>query len=305
MTTIAVVGSLNLDISLQVRSFPQPGETMLAVDSARAFGGKGGNQAVAASVLGGQVAFIGAVGNDEEGRAYREHLTRYGVESTGISTAEETSTGTAFILVDEAGENVIVVDSAANSALDPPRVNDQVQRLQPSLLLAQLEVPVPVLEAALRGLDPNAVFILNPAPMPADVTSLATVLARCDVLVPNRQELGQLAGMPEPRTPREVQNCLDSLHFEGTVVVTLGSDGAVLFSPSDGLHAFPPVDVRPVDTSGAGDAFCGALAFGIAEGLTIADAVRQANDVAAMSTQARGAQLTSAPKGTGHLAGPS
>jgi ribokinase len=295
MSRISVVGSLNVDLGYRVRALPVPGETVLAGDRSRAFGGKGGNQAVTVAVLGADVGFVGAVGADDAGESYLSQLSRHGVDVSGVAVVPDVDTGTAIILVDDSGENLIVVDPGANSALEPAWVEEHVRAAEPAVVLAQLEVPVPVLEGMAASLAADATFVLNPAPMQADPDDLAKLLQRVDVLVPNRKELGQLAGTAEPETIAEVEACLGALSFDGTVVVTLGADGAVVREAGREPVHHPALSVDPVDTTGAGDAFCGALAVGIAESRELNDAVRQAIEVAGRSTLHRGAQPTQAP----------
>ncbi|MEW1955405.1 ribokinase [Terrabacter sp. NPDC080008] len=290
MSLISVVGSLNVDVSYRVRMMPVPGETVLAVDRARSFGGKGGNQAVAAAALGAEVQFVGAVGQDEQGLSYLQHLSGLDVDVAGVAQLEGSDTGTAMILVDDSGENLIVVEPGANALLDGLWVRHVLSGTSAKVVLAQLEVPVAALEAAAAVIAGDAVLVLNPAPMPPDGRVLENLLRRVDVLVPNRKELGQLAGEEEPRTLAQVRECLDSLAFEGSVVVTLGSDGAMVREPGSDPEHLPALRVEPVDTTGAGDAFCGALAFGIARGRTLRESVESAIEVAGRSTLHRGAQ---------------
>lgn len=301
MSGISVVGSLNVDVSYRVAVMPVPGETVMASDRARSFGGKGGNQAVAAAALGGRVTFVGAVGRDEPGRLYLEHLRDLGVDVAGVEQVKHADTGAATILVDDAGENLIVVEPGANARLGSEWVEQHVREAAPDVVLAQLEVPVEALEAAASALLDAAVLVLNPAPMPPHGRGLETLLSRVNVLVPNRKELGQLAGRDEPRTFDEVRECLESLTFEGAVVVTLGADGAIVSEPGSQPHHVPALMVDPVDTTGAGDAFCGALAHGIAGGRQLGESVRRAVEVAGRSTLHRGAQVTAPP---GDDAGP-
>lgn len=292
MSMIGIVGSLNVDISFRVGTMPVPGETVLATDRSRAFGGKGGNQAIAAAYLGGDIGFVGAVGQDEAGRRYRDHLSGHGVDVDGVAVMADTDTGTATIVVDDLGENLIIVDPGANAALDPLWVRHHVERLSPTLVMAQLEVPLTALDAMADALPAETTFILNPAPMPPEPKALTHLLARADVLVPNRKELGQLAGASEPRTLAQVKECVAALHFEGAVVVTLGGDGALVQEEGGEMVHHAALLVDPIDTTGAGDAFCGALAVGLANGWTLPVAVRQAIAVAGLSTTKRGAQFT-------------
>lgn len=295
MTTICVVGSLNIDLSYAVRTFPVPGETTLATDRTTAFGGKGGNQAVTVGVLGGEIAFVGAVGADEAGEKYLAHLRARAVDVAGVAVIPDVDTGGAIVLVDDTGENLIVVDPGANSILDAAWARHHVQQAASAIVLAQLEIPVPVLEAVAETLPAETTFVLNPAPMPASPEALKALLARADILVPNRKELGQLVDMREPVTITEVHECLRALHFPRTVVVTLGKDGAVVLEPGQPLVHHPALSLEPVDTTGAGDAFCGALVTAVAQGRALHDAVDWAIEVAGASTLIRGAQLTKDP----------
>ena len=292
MSRVCVVGSLNIDVSYRVATLPMPGETVLALDRERDFGGKGGNQAIAVAVLGGDVGFVGAVGADESGQDYLDHLRRHAVDTSGVTQAAAVATGTAMVFVDDVGENLIVVDPGANSSVQPDAVSHAIRACSPSVVLAQLEIPIDALEAIVEAIPDTTTFILNPAPMPPDPNALAKVLPRVDILVPNRTELGQLAGLNEPVTITDVAACLTALRFERPVVVTLGADGAAVFERGAELRQVPAVRVEPVDTTGAGDAFCGALAAGLAAGLSLDESVREAVKVAGRSTTLRGAQLT-------------
>jgi ribokinase len=288
--TICVVGSANIDTTYSVRQIPGPGETILADARRVSHGGKGANQAAAAAASGGSVAMIATVGDDENGAAAVHDLEVRGVDVDGIARTSERATGNAVILVGADGENLIVVDPGANHALEADWVAQHVGRLDPAVMLAQLEIPTAALIAA-AGAAPDATFVLNPAPMPADVKELDDLLETVDVLVPNRTELAQLVGLAEPQTADEVDHCASLLDFDGTLVVTLGADGAVIYSGSRRIGAVPAVDVVPVDTSGAGDAFCGGLAHHLALGESMEDAVHRATALAGQSTTHRGARL--------------
>jgi ribokinase len=288
--TICVVGSVNIDTTYSVRQIPGPGETILADARRVSHGGKGANQAAAAAASGGTTAMIATVGGDESGAAAVRDLEVRGVDVVGIARSNEQVTGNAVIVVADGGENLIVVDPGANHALEADWVAEHVGRLDPAVMLAQLEIPSAALVAAATA-APEATFVLNPAPMPADVKELDGLLATADVLVPNRTELAQLVGLAEPRTAEEVDHCASLLDFDGTLVVTLGPDGAVIYSGSRRIGAVPAVDVVPVDTSGAGDAFCGGLAHHLALGEPMEVAVERATELAGLSTTHRGARL--------------
>lgn len=287
---VCVVGSLNEDIGLRVPALPKPGETVLSTGRRLGPGGKGANQAAAAGALGARVAMVGAVGADGAGDRSLDALTTRGVDVSRCLRRSDDRTGTAIVVVDDAGENHIVVDSGANSTLTADEVAAAVLDLQPAVVLAQLEVPVEGVAAALRA-RPAATTILNPAPMPPDARPILGLLADVDLLVPNRTELGQLAGRPEPRTAAEVAACVAGLGASGDVVVTMGADGAFCF-PAAGEPVWLEAEtVEAVDTSGAGDVFCGALAQALAAGSPLLDAARIANRAAAASTGHPGAQV--------------
>jgi len=290
-TTVTVVGSLNVDITLRTLTLPVPGETVLASGRSSAFGGKGGNQAIAASALGGNVDLVGAVGADDEGRGYVQELMVRGVRHDGVLVQPDARTGVGVIVVDADAENFIIVDAGANATLRPDWVRQQVTKRPPGILLGQLEVPIDSLEAAAAAIDDTCTFILNPAPMALDPGRLAHLLARADILTPNRKELGQLAGRPEPTTGDEVDRCVEALSFDGTVIVTLGRDGAAVYQPGQARRNHRAPTVEALDTSGAGDAFCGALGVALSRGADLNDATGWAVEIASRATCFAGAQL--------------
>ncbi|MCH1865357.1 PfkB family carbohydrate kinase [Nocardioides sp. CFH 31398] len=298
---VCVVGSLNDDTTLRVEALPAPGETTLTTGPRLSSpGGKGANQAAAAAVLGAdlgcRVAMVGAVGDDEPGERSLAALTAAGVDVSRVARRADDGTGIAVITVDAAGENTIVVDAGANDTVAAEEAASAVADLAPAVVVLQLEVPVPAVAAAARAATGGGLVVLNPAPMPADAGGVRELLGAVDVLVPNRGELGRLAGRPEPTSAAEVTDCVAALDFAGSVVVTLGADGALCFEKGVERGADPvAVDgerVDTVDASGAGDVFCGCLAAGLAAGEPLVDAVRRANAAAAASTTHHGARLT-------------
>ncbi|MBA2514722.1 MAG: ribokinase, partial [Solirubrobacterales bacterium] len=190
---VVVVGSLNMDIVVPVPRHPMPGETIIGADSLRTPGGKGANQAVAAARLGQQVAMVGRVGGDDAGRTLLAALGDYGVDYSRVAESTETPTGIALITVDPGGENIIVVSSGANARLGRADVEAAARVVaSASAVLLQLEVPLEAsIEAASRA---SGTVILNPAPAPSDRLP-AELLEAVDVLVPNRSELADLAGV--------------------------------------------------------------------------------------------------------------
>lgn len=281
---ITVLGSANVDIIVPVDRHPRLGETVLGGDHYRAAGGKGANQAVACSRLGGPTRFVGCVGDDEPGRYLRAALADADVDVTDLTTLPDTPSGLALIVVDDRGENTIVVSSGANGRLRTDHL-DAAGLVDGTALLLQLEIPIATVAwavAAARGL-----VVLNPAPaamLPRDV------LERVDVLVPNRGELALLAGREtEPQSVDDVVELARSVRGPARVVTTLGADGAVAVD-GDEVTVVAASPVQAVDTTGAGDAFCGALTVALVEGATLGAATRWASIAAGLAVTTRGAQ---------------
>jgi ribokinase len=283
---IAVVGSLNLDLVVRVARLPGPGETVSGGDVFRNPGGKGANQAVAAARLGRGVAMVGRVGDDQAGRELLASLRADGVDTSHVRVVDGVSSGAAFITVSEDGENQIVVSPGANARLTPEDVAAAGAALRAAAVtLVQLEVPLEAVAAAVRAAGGRVV--LNPAPVRALPSEL---LGEVDVLVPNRVELAQLAAAPVPGTVEEAAGLAARLPARA-VVVTLGADGALVVEQGRASHV-SAVPVRPVDTTAAGDAFCGGLADALAAGTTLQGAVRWAVRVAAAACTRPGAQVS-------------
>ena len=288
---VCVVGSLNDDTTLTVPVLPSPGETTLTRGvRLTSPGGKGANQAAAAAVLGAEVAMVGAVGDDEPGERSLAALHDVGVDLTAVAVREDVGTGIAVITVDDDGENTIVVDPGANGSLTAQEVTDAVSAASPTVLLLQLEVPQEAVTATVEAAA-GAVVVLNPAPMPADPEHVRGILPLVDVLVPNRSELGRLAGRPEPTDASEVAQCVAALGSTGSVVVTLGAGGALCFERGAAPVLVPGIPTSTRDASGAGDVFCGCLARELARGTGLVEAVRYANTLAAASTVNAGARI--------------
>jgi ribokinase len=284
--SIAVVGSINMDLVVRVERLPDPGETVTGGDLARFHGGKGANQAVAAARLGRAVALVGCVGDDEAGRELVDALRVDGVDVSNVRSLAGAPSGTALIAVAEHGENLIVVSPGANARVGV----DLVEAARPVLeaaavTLVQLEIPMEAVAATVRAA--GGTTVLNPAPA-RDVPE--EVLEQVDVLVPNRVELGRIARMAAPDTPQEAVAAVRRLRgVAGMVVVTLGAQGALVGSGND-WDVVPAPRVDPVDTTAAGDAFCGGLADALALGRSLDEAVRWATRVAAVTVTRQGAQ---------------
>jgi ribokinase len=273
---ITVVGSLNVDHTLRVPRLPAPGETLTSRGLHTCFGGKGANQAVAAARAGARVRFLGCVGDDDHGTRYVEHLRAEGIDTTGISRAAE-PTGSAFIALDDAGENAIIVNPGANHALTPQQIDAHADLIASArALLLQLECPLAAVQRAAQIARRAGVeVILNLSPWQPDVLSAELPI---DTLIVNELEAAALGSED-----------LDRLGCE-TLLITRGAQPTrVLSRRSESLSILPP-RVTPVDTVGAGDTFVGAYAAARVEGATLHDAVVFANTAAALATLTPGAQ---------------
>jgi ribokinase len=280
-TRVAVVGSCNMDVVAYADRLPAAGETVLGHRLLQAPGGKGANQAVAASLAGGTVSMIGAVGADAFGEQVRASLKHAGVDVTGLRAAAQ-PTGTAHITVDRAGDNAIVVIPGANAEVTELTEADRRVLAGSDVLLVQLELPESVVaEAAEAAHRAGATVLLTPAP----VRPLAAgLLELTDLLVPNRQEAEQLTG----RT--EVPAALDVLLGQvPAAVITLGADGCCYGDRAGTRLRIAAPSVRAVDTTAAGDTFTGALAVALGEGWVPAEALAWATRAAALSVQRAGA----------------
>jgi ribokinase len=280
---VVVVGSLNVDLIARVRALPAAGETIFASEVVRRFGGKGANQALAASRLGAEVRLIGAVGDDEHGRAYREHWRRHGLDDAGIATIPRVPTGTAMIAVDGQGENQIIVNAGANGRVTPRLVRAQAESFRgAALVLLQGEVPVDAIDEAMRLARRHGVrVVFNPSPWPAGF-----VWDGCAIfcLVINEQE-----GL-YVRVRGKIEN----------VVLTRGAKSTIWVDARGHARDFATAKLpRPVvDTVGAGDTFAGALAVELARGAEFGAAIPLANCAAGLATLKVGAQEAMPRRGT-------
>ena len=267
MGRVVVVGSLNTDHTVKVHRLPAMGQTIIGTGYAVALGGKGANQAIAAARQGADVVMVGCVGDDDDGDALVTALAEEGVDVGHVRRHAELPTGRAHITVDERGRNTIVVVPGANGGAAFPSAALEGA----DVLLAQLEVPLPVVSAALAAAHAAGVHtILNPAPARALSDQL---LAHVEYLVPNETESSQLG----------------EVLFEGTAIVTQGERGALVLQPGQPDRRVPPVPVEPVDTTAAGDAFCGTFAAGLAEGMALPESLRRAAAAGAWACTVAGA----------------
>lgn len=277
---VEVVGSVNVDTIVEVNHLPGRGETVIANHTSRAIGGKGANQAVASAAAAAPTRLWAAVGDDADGQRVRDVLASRGVRIDALTTVDA-ETGRAMVLVGNDAENLIVVEPGANRFVDTAAAVAMAEALEPDdVLLVQCEIEVATVAAvaaAARGR-----VVLNAAPalrLPSDL------LSAVDVLVVNETELRQLA-VTDTADLRAQMRSLDIR----TVITTLGADGVAVLDGDQTFHVSPP-SVSPVDTTGAGDMFCGTLAAALSTGADLRTAVVDAATAASISTEFVGAQI--------------
>ncbi len=285
---ILVIGSTNTDMTAFCPKMPVPGETVLGNDFTMGPGGKGANQAVAAKRLGGDVSFICKVGKDIFGENTIRHFKEEGLDTSGVMISSKPS-GVALITVDKDAENCIVVASGANNDYteeDIRSCSDMIDGCD--ILLMQLEIPVPaVLEAARLGHKAGKFVVLNPAPaceLPEEIFGYLSLF------IPNETELAKYSGMEvnDEQSAAKAAKCLMDKGV-GNIIVTMGSKGSLICQ--DGGSVFVKArKVEAVDTTGAGDCYCGALCVALSEGRNLAEAAEFATKAAAQSVRKAGAQ---------------
>ena len=282
---IAVVGSCNVDLVVNVDSIPTVGQTVLGGNLRRIPGGKGANQAVAASRLGKSVAMIGRIGDDENGKFLQANLEENDVNTEFLFTTPETPTGVALISVQNDGDNAIVVSPGANSELSPEDVAAVPLVAEAQVVLLQAEIPIETVLAAARVAEGTVMW--NPAPAPNESVPLE-LLDLVDVLVPNQQELELLIGNGSADNLESIFAMAKTFPCSSTIV-TLGAQGAVVVASNEAVH-IPAPEISPVDTTAAGDSFCAALAGSLVEGKDLVEAAQWAVQVGAATTLIAGAQ---------------
>lgn len=292
---LTVVGSNNIDLTSFLKRFPQRGETVYGREFKQGFGGKGSNQAVMASLLGANVSMVTCVGADVYGENWLKHYKKEGINTDFVKIEEGMNSGVAAIWVEADGDNRIVIQPGANNALNAEYVKEAVIALpKPKVVLSQLENPQEAIVAGFKqGQELDAVTVLNPAP--ADILD-DEMLEYTDWLLPNETEFAFLAREMFGISVDDLTDAIKTFaqKTRTNMVVTIGNEGALLYQPEmamDVIHIETmPVDV--VDTTGAGDAFCGTFAYGLANGLMPKLAVTLANAVASDSVQRTGTQIS-------------
>jgi len=279
---ITVVGSFAVGMTLRTGRMPVFGETLLGRDFDMGPGGKGSNQAVAVARLGGRASFVGIVGDDKLADIALALYRDEGVSTTHLERTTERATGAGFIILSDAGDNAIILDMGANALMDAKFVDRAQQQISNSkVVMAVLEIPVAAAARAMElGRQHHVTTILNPAPAQRLAPEIFQFV---DVLTPNESELRILLGLPpdDPSPTRELAQRLMSFGV-GTVVVTMGSEGALILTGAE-THEVPSVPVTVVDSTGAGDAFNAGLATALSEGRDLLDAVRFAVCCGALS----------------------
>lgn len=290
--SILVVGSINMDLVVRAPEMPSPGQTVLGGEFTQNPGGKGANQAVAVARLGGSVQMIGRVGSDAFGLTLRNSLAKAGVDVEAVLPTEDTPTGVAMIVVNRRGENAIVVAPGANASVSPDDLycrTDLFERAE--IVMLQLELPLPTVRAAI-GLarQHGAKVILDPAPVPR---SFPDELYDVDLLTPNTTEAEQLTGQQavEERLDKRVATMLIERGSK-RAVLKLGPRGSLAACADGHFYRVPPYQTAVVDTTAAGDAFTGAMAFILARGGHLHDALKFANAAGALACSKFGAQAS-------------
>lgn len=287
--SIVVVGSINADITVNVARHPRPGETLLGTGNPVTAGGKGANQAVAAALLGAEVALVGAVGKDANAGPATAHLRSTGVNLAAVSGTDEV-TGMAMITVADDGENTIIVIPGANATVDAAYVESHAELIAGAdIVLLQGEIPAAGFAAAISLATGRVVVNLAPV-----VVVPADALLRADPIMANEHEAGLilelLGASPASDDPHDLAAALLAAGF-ASAVLTLGADGA-LVADAAGIEPVPTPQVRAVDTTGAGDAFAGAFTYRLSEGDALVDAALFAARVGAFAVTRRGAQAS-------------
>ena len=289
--TIVIVGSSNTDLVVRVDYFPKAGETIIGSDFMTAQGGKGANQAVAVARLGGEAVFVARLGNDSFGEITLSSLRKEGIDLRHVQLTEGVASGVATITVDARGENSIVVASGANALLTPQDVDLAAADIrQAAILLMQLETPLPTLvQAARQAKAAGTLVVLNPAPYPKQPLP-EELLQNTDIIIPNETETAYMTGI-EVTDESSALRAIRKIQSMGVAnaIITVGSKGAYTLV-DDQLVNVPAFPVEAVDTTAAGDTFCGALCVALTKGLAMPEAIRMANKAASISVTRRGAQ---------------
>ena len=290
---IVVVGSANMDMVISAADFPQPGETLTGYGFMTNHGGKGANQAVAVARLGANVSFVGKVGDDDFGRATVEMMRKEGIDVSALTITKDAPTGVALITTIPNGENTIVIEPGANAKLTPEDIENAKDIFsQAAIVLMQLETPVVTLtKVAAIAKQQGALVVLNPAPAPTAPLP-KELLQNVDLLIPNETEASAMSDVAV-ETEADIPTAMERLQTLGIqhIIVTLGSKGACTCIDGE-LLLVPSRKVEAVDTTAAGDTFCGALCTALLQSKKMPEAMLYGCKAAAVSVTRRGAQMS-------------
>lgn len=287
---ILVIGSINMDVSFRVDELPQPGETVLATAMKKSPGGKGANQAVAASKLGGHVTMLGCLSDDEDSRSLLKSMKTAGVDISHIRIVEGRSAPTAFICVSARGENNIVVNPATNNLVTPEYIHEYEGLFEKATYcVLQMEIPYETVKEAIALCKKYGVkIVFNPSPIGGVSTEL---LYHVQLVVPNENEAAVLLGCKSYSevTENALQKFVQAFDI-GCMVITLGGKGCICVQPDRPIRRFPTIPREAVDTTGAGDTFLGALVTRLAENVSLEQAISFANTASGIEVMRKGAQ---------------
>lgn len=292
MKKILVIGSLNLDHTIDLKSIPRPGETVKGRAITQIPGGKGANQAYAAGKLGGNVSMIGCVGNDEAGKTLIKNLRRAGVDTSGISEIENVPSGQAYIALEDTGENSIIIIPGTNEYVTKELIDKNLSLIEEcDCILMQFEIPletVRYVKSLARSMGKTV--IVDPAPAAGDIED--SFWDGIDIIKPNETELEIITGRKSASKYDYITSARKMID-KGvkTVIVTLGKEGCLLVDKVQ-AQFFHTEDVDVVDTTAAGDCFTAALAVGLSEDMNISDAINFAQRASSVAVTRKGAQTS-------------
>ena len=290
---IVVIGSSNTDMVIKSDRLPKPGETILGGSFMMNHGGKGANQAVAAARLGGNVTFVCKIGDDIFGNNALEMFRKEKIDTTHVGIVPETPSGIALINVDKQAENCIVVASGANNTLS----NEDIRQAEPaikeaSIVIMQLESPIEAISyAAQTAKKYGTTVLLNPAPAPNQALP-DELLANVDILTPNVTEAEIITGMriADDDSAKEAIRAISAKGIK-IVIITMGSKGALAYENNEFIHV-PAYKVKAIDTTAAGDTFCGGLCVALSEGKSLKEAILFSSKASSISVTRMGAQCS-------------